>query len=165
MRQLNRLFLYFFVVSSVFTFGCTSEEMGKTGFNVTLSVTGMTRFTSTFGVMKSLEKMDPIIIDDAVYKVTTSVFPFGKIRSETDGPVLENKIGWRFKPDDPKYFRVSLQAVAGADPTNGVNEAISKRVKTALIEAVESAGFEASVESMEVRELTAYRIHRLGLNK
>ena len=70
MRQLNRLFLYFFVVSSVFTFGGTSEEMGETGLDVTLSVTGMTRFTSTFGVMKSLAKMGPIIIDDAVYKVT-----------------------------------------------------------------------------------------------
>ena len=165
MRQLNRLFLCFFVVSSVFTFGCTSEKMGKTGFDVTLSVTGMTRLTSTFGVMKSLEKVDPIVIDDAVYKVTTAGFPFGKISGETDEPVLENKIGWRFKPDEPKYFRVSLQAVAGADPANGVNEAISTRVKTALIEAVESAGFEASVESMKVRESTAYRIHRLGLNK
>ena len=165
MRQLNQLFLCFFVVSSVFTFGCTSEKMGKTGFDVTLSVTGMTRLTSTFGVMKSLEKVDTVVIDDAVYKVTTTMFPFGKISNETDEPVLENKIGWRFKPDEPKYFRVSLQAVAGADPANGVNEAISTRVKTALIEAVESAGFEASVESMKVRESTAYRIHRLGLNK
>ncbi len=164
MRQLNRLFLCFFVVSSVFTFGCTSEKMGKTGFDVTLSVTGMTRFTSTFGVMKSLEKVDTVVIDDAVYKVTTTMFPFGKVSSETDDSVLENKIGWRFKPDEPKYFRVSLQAVAGADPANGVNEAISTRVKTALIEAVESAGFEASVESMKVRESTAYHIHRLGLN-
>ena len=165
MHQLNRLFLCLFVVSSVFTFGCTSEEMGKTGFDVTLSVTGMTRFTSTFSVMKSLEKIDTVVVDDAVFKVTTTMFPFGKVSNETDNSVLENKIGWRFKPDEPKYFRVSLQAVAGADPTNGVNAAISTRVKTALIEAVESAGFEASVESMEVREAVAYRIHRLGLNK
>ena len=165
MRQLNQLFLCLFVVSSVFTFGCTSEEMGKTGFDVTLSVTGMTRFTSTFGVMKSLQKIDTVVVDDAVYKVTTTSFPFGKINNETDDSVLENKIGWRFKPDEPKYFRVRLQAVAGADPANGVNETISQRVKTALIEAVESAGFEASVENMEIRESTAYRIHRLGLNK
>ena len=165
MHQLNRLFLCFFVVLSVFTLGCTSEEMGKTGFDVTLSVTGMTRFTSTFGVMKSLQKIDTVVVDDAVYKVTTTSFPFGKINNETDDSVLENKIGWRFKPDEPKYFRVRLQAVAGADPANGVNETISTRVKTALIEAVESAGFEASVENMEIRESTAYRIHRLGLNK
>ena len=165
MRQLNQLFFCLFVVSSVFTLGCTSEEMGKTGFDVTLSVTGMTRFTSTFGVMKSLEKIDPVVVDDAVFKVTTAWFPFGKISNETDDSVLENKIGWRFKPDEPKYFRVRLQAVAGADPADGVNAPISTRVKTALIAAVERAGFEASIESMEARESIAYRTHRLGLNK
>lgn len=165
MHSLKRFFFCFSVVLFVFTFGCTSEQMGKTGFDVTLSVTGMTRLTSTFSVMKSLEKIDTVVVDDAVYKVTTTSFPFGKISNETDDSVLENKVGWRFKPDEPKYFRVRLQAVAGADPANGVNEAISTRVKTALIEAVESAGFEASVESMKVREATEYRIHKLGLGK
>ena len=165
MHSLKRFFFCFSVVLFVFTFGCTSEQMGKTGFDVTLSVTGMTRLTSTFSVMKSLEKIDTVVVDDAVYKVTTTSFPFGKISNETDDSVLENKVGWRFKPDEPKYFRVRLQAVAGADPANGVNEAISARVKTALIEAVEGAGFEASVESMKVREATEYRIHKLGLGK
>ena len=165
MHHLKRFFSCFFVVLFVFTFGCTTEQMGKTGFDVTLSVTGMTRFTSVYGVMKSVEKIDTVVIDDAVYKVTSIMFPFSKVRNETDGSVLENKIGWRFKPDEPKYFKVSLQAVAGADPANGVNAAISTRVKTALIEAVESAGFEASVESMKVREASEYRVHRLGLNK
>ena len=164
MRQLNRLFLCFFVVSSVFTFGCTSEKMGKTGFDVTLSVTGMTRLTSTFGVMKSLEKVDPIVIDDAVYKVTTTGFPFGKISGETDEPVLENKIGWRFKPDEPKYFKVNVWALPGADPAQGVNEAISARVKAALIEAVKGAGFEASVESMKVYEAASVTRYTLGLD-
>ena len=165
MRYLKRFFPYFFVVLFVFTFGCTSEQMGKTGFDVTLSVTGMTRYTSVYGVMKSVEKIDTIAIGDAVYKVTSTIFPFGKVRNGTDESVLENKIGWRFKPDEPKYFKVSLQAVAGADPAQGVNEVISTRIKTALIEAVESAGFEASVESMKVREASEYRIHKLGLNK
>ena len=164
MRQLNRLFLCFFVVSSVFTFGCASEKMGKTGFDVTLSVTGMTRLTSTFGVMKSLEKVDPIVIDDAVYKVTTAGFPFGKIRGETDEPVLENKIGWRFKPDEPKYFKVNVWALPGAFPAQGVNEAISARVKAALIEAEKGAGFEASVESMKVYEAFSVTRYTLGLD-
>ena len=164
MSHLKRFFLCFFVVSFVFTLGCTSEKLGKTGFDVTLSVTGMTRFTSTFGVMKSLEKMDPIVIDDAVYKVTTISFPFGKVRNETDESVLENKIGWRFKPDEPKYFKVSVWALPGADPAQGANEAISARVKAALIEAVKGAGFEACVESLKVREGVSVTYYKFGSN-
>ena len=164
MRRLNRLFLCFFVVPFVFTLGCTSEKMGNTGFDVTLSVTGMTRFTSAFSVMKSLEKMDPVVIDDAIYKVTTALFPLSKISSETGKSVLENKIGWHFKPDEPKYFKVTVRALPGADPVQGVNDAMSARVKAALIEAVKDAGFAASVESMKAQEGT-YHIRKLGLNK
>lgn len=164
MRRLNRLFLCFFVVPFVFALGCTSEKMGNTGFDVTLSVTGMPRFTSTFSVMKSLEKMDPVVIDDAIYKVTTAWFPLSKISSETSKSVLENEIGWHFKPDEPKYFKVTVRALPGADPVHGVNDAMSARVKAALIEAVKDTGFEASVENIKAQKGT-YHIRKLGLNK
>ena len=58
--------LVLFAVSFVFQIGCTPQAMGKTGFDVKLSVTGMTRITSVFGVMRSLMKTDALVIDDAV---------------------------------------------------------------------------------------------------
>ena len=73
MRQLKWVFvclLGLFVVSSVLGMGCAPQVMGKTGFDVKLSVTGMTRVTSVFGVMWSLMKTDALVVDDAVYKVT-----------------------------------------------------------------------------------------------
>ena len=187
MRQVKWLLICLFIlfaVSLVFKFGCTTEDFGKTGFDITLSVTGMTRVTSAFSVMSSLQKIDNLVIEDATYKVVKATLPFGKLRNEaqvsvkytpstnevsfkkeTDEPtkpVLENKIGWRLKPDEPKYFIVVVQALAGADPANGVSDIIADRVKAALIEAVEDLGFEASVESIEVREATSMKRYTLG---
>ena len=167
MRQLKWLFVclfIFFAVSLVFNVGCTTEEFGKTGFKITLSVTGMTRVTSGFTIMNSLQKIDALVIEDATYKVVTALFPFGRISDENAGPVLENKIGWNLKPNEPKYFVVEVQALAGADPANGVNEAISERVKVALIKNVEDLGFKASVESIEAREATSMKRYTFGSN-
>ena len=189
MRQVKWLLICLFIlfaVSLVFKFGCTTEEFGKTGFDITLSVTGMKRVTSAFSVISSLQKIDNLVIKDATYKVVKATMPFGKVRNEpqvsikytpstnevsfkkeTDEstePVLENKMGWRLKPDEPKYFIVVVQALAGADPANGVSDVISDRVKAALIEAVEDLGFEASVESIEAREATSMKRHTFGFN-
>ena len=187
MRHLKWLFVCLFVLLAVlfvFKFGWISEEFGKTGFDVTLAVTGMTRVTSAFSVMNSLQKIDALVVEDATYKVTKATMPFGKVRNEpqvsikytpstsdvsfekvkdkSDEPVLENKIGWRLKPDEPKYFTVKVWALAGADPANGVSEAISERVKAALIEKVKDLGFEASIESIEAREGTSKKRYTLG---
>ena len=146
MRQLKWLFICLFVLFAVllvFTVGCTTEKFGKTGFDITLSVTGITRVTSGFSIMNALQKIDALVIEEATYKVVIATLPFGKVGDETTDPVLENKIGWNLKPNEPKYFIVEVQALAGADPTNGVSEVISERVKAALIEAVEDLGFEA----------------------
>lgn len=184
MRQLKWLFICLSVllaVSLVFKFGCTTERYGKTGFDIVLAVTGMTRVTSVFSVMNALQKIDALVIDDATYKVIAATLPFGKVKNEsqvtikyphhtekvkdeTTEPVLENKIGWNLNPHEPKYFTVQVQALAGADPTNGVNEVISERVKAALIEAVEKVGFEARVESMEARERTSMKRYTFGSN-
>ena len=151
-----------FAVLIVFKVGCTTEEFGKTGFKVTLSVTGMTQVTSVFSVINSLQKINDLVIEDATYKVVDAILPFGKIGDETNESVLENKIGLRLKPDAPKYFIVKVQALSGADPANGVNKAISERVKVALIEAVADLGFEASIETMEIREATSMKLHKFG---
>ena len=122
MRQLKWLFTCLFVLFAVllvFMVGCTTEEFGKTGFEITLSVTGMTRITSGFSVMNSLQKVDTLVIEDATYKVVRATLPCGKVGDETTDPVLENKIGWNLKSNEPKYFIVEVQALAGADPTNG----------------------------------------------
>ena len=137
MRQLKWVFiclLVLFAMSFVFMKGCTLQAVGKTGFDVELSVTGMKRVTSVFRVMRSLKKTDALVVDDAVYKVT-------QIRAPING--------WRLDPEQPQHFTVEVWALAGADPKHGVNEAISERVKAALIETVEALGFQASVESIE----------------
>lgn len=187
MRPLKWLLVCLFIllaISFVFKFGCVSEEFGNTGFEVTLAVTGMTRATSTFSIINSLQKIDALEVEDATYKVTSAIMPFGKVKNETRAsikyvhstgdvsfekgkdestePVLENKVGWRLKPDEPKYFTVQVWALAGADPADGVNEAISERVKTALIENVKGLGFEASIASIEVREATYMKRYTLG---
>ena len=187
MHRLKWLFICLFIlfaVSLVFKFGCTTEEFGKTGFDVTLAVTGMTRVTSAYRIIHSLQKIDALMIEDATYKVTKATMPFGKVRNEpqvsikyihstgdvsfekvkdkSTEPVLENKIGWRLKPDEPKYFIVTVWALTGADPADGVNEVISERVKAALIEKVKGLGFEASIESIEPREATSMKRYTLG---
>lgn len=189
MRQVKWLLICLFIlfaVSLVFKFGCTTEEFGETGFDITLSVTGMTRVTSAFSVMSSLQKIDNLVIEDATYKVVTATMPFGKVRSEpqvsikytpstnevslkkeTDEstePVLENKMGWHLKPDEPKYFIVVVQALDGADPANGISDVISDRVKATLIEVVEDLGFQACVESIEAREATSMKRYTFGFN-
>ena len=148
MRQLKWVFvclLGLFVVSSVLGMGCAPQVMGKTGFDVKLSVTGMTRVTSVFGVMRSLVKTDALVIDDAVYKVTRLEAPLN---------------GWRLDPDEPQRFTVEVWALRGSDPALGANEAISERVKAALIKTVEDSGFQASVESIEPRKVA----HKLVTN-
>ena len=148
MRQLKLVFvclLVLFVVSSVLGMGCTPQVLGKTGFDVKLSVTGMTRVTSVFGVMRSLMKTDALVIDDAVYKVTQLEAPLN---------------GWHLDPDEPQSFTLEVWALRGSDPAQGANEAISERVKAALIETVEDLGFQASVESIEPRKVA----HKLVIN-
>ena len=86
MRQLKWLFICLFVLFAVllvFTVGCTTEKFGKTGFDITLSVTGMTRVTSGFSIMNSLQKIDALVIEDATYKVVRATLPFGKVGDET----------------------------------------------------------------------------------
>ena len=148
MRQSKWVFiclLGLFVVSSVLGMGCAPQVMGKTGFDVKLSVTGMTRVTSVFGVMRSLVKTDALVIDDAVYKVTRLEAPLN---------------GWHLAPDEPQRFTVEVWALRGSDPAPGANEAISERVKAALIKTVEDSGFQASVESIEPRKVA----HKLVTN-
>lgn len=141
MRQLKWVFVYLlilFAMSFVFLKGCTPQVMGKTGFDVELSVTGMTRVTSVFSVMRSLKKSDALVVDDAVYKVT-------QIRAPING--------WHLDPDAPQKFTFKAWALRGKDPAQGVNAAISERVKAVLIEIVEDLGFQASVESIEPRKV------------
>ena len=148
MRQLKWVLvclLGLFIVSSVLGMGCTPQVMGKTGFDVKLSVTGMTRVTSVFGVMRSLMKVDALVVDDAVYKVTRLVAPLN---------------GWHLDPDEPQDFTVEVWALKGKDPVQGVNKAISARLKAALIETVEDLGFQANVESIEPRKVA----HKLVTN-
>ena len=148
MRQLKWVFvclLGLFVVSSALGMGCTPQVMGKTGFDVKLSVTGMTRVTSVFRVMRSLMKTDALVVDDAVYKVTRLEAPLN---------------GWHLAPDEPQRFTVEVWALRGSDPALGANEAISERVKAALIKTVEDLGFQASVESIEPRKVA----HKLVTN-
>ena len=184
MRQLKWLFISLSVllaISLVFKLGCTTEEYGKTGFDIVLSVTGMTRVTSAFSVMNSLQKVKALDIEGATYKVIGTTLPFGKVKNEsqvtikyshhnekvqveTTKPILKNKIGWNLNPNESKYFTVQVRALAGTDPANGVNEAISERVKAALIEAVENVGFEARVESIEAREATSVKRYTFGSN-
>ena len=148
MRQLKWVFvclLVLFTVSFVFQMGCTPQVLGKTGFDVKLSVTGMTRVTSVFRVMRSLQKGDALVIDDAAYKVTQLEAPLN---------------GWHLDPDEPQHFTIEVWALRGSDPAQGVSEAISERVKAALIKTVEDLGFQASVESIEPRKVD----HKLVIN-
>ena len=136
--------LVLFAMSFVFV-SCTPQVMGKTGFDVELSVTGMTRVTSVFSVMRSLKKSDALVIDDAVYKVTQLEAPLN---------------GWHLDPDEPQRFTVEVWALRGSDPAQGANEAVSERMKASLIKTVEDLGFQASVESIEPRKVT----HKLVIN-
>lgn len=148
MRQLKCVFiclLVLFALSFVFTIGCTPQVMGKTGFDVELSVTGMTRVTSVFRVMGSLTKSDALVIDDAVYKVTRLQAPLN---------------GWHLDPNEPQRFTVEVWALRGSDPAQGANAAISERVKAALIKTVEDLGFQASVKSIEPRKVA----HKFVMN-
>ena len=148
MRQLKWVFvclLVLFTVSFIFSIGCTPQVLGKTGFDVKLSVTGMTRVTSVFSVMRSLQKADALVIDDAVYKVTRLEAPLN---------------GWHLDPDEPQHFTIEVWALRGSDPAHGVSEAISERVKAALIKTVEDLGFQASVESIKPRKVD----HKLVIN-
>ncbi len=148
MRQLKWVFiclLVLFAMSFVFTIGCTPQIMGKTGFDVELSVTGMTRVTSVFRVMGALKKSDALVIDDAVYKVTQLKAPLN---------------GWHLDPDEPQHLTVEVWALRESDPAQGANAAIADRVKAALIKTVENLGFQASVESIEPRKVA----HKLVIN-
>ena len=149
MRQLKWVFaclLVLFVVSVVLGIGCAPQVLGKTGFDVELSVTGMTRVTSVFRVMGALlKKSDALVIDDAVYKVTQLEAPLN---------------GWHLDPDEPQRFTVEVWALRGSDPAQGANAATSERVKAALIKTVENLGFQASVESIEPRKV----VHKFVMN-
>ena len=141
MRQLKWVFVCFlvlFIGLYVLGVGCTPRVMGKTGFDVELSVTGIKRLTSVFRVMWSLKKADALVVDGAVYEVVQVEAPLN---------------GWHLDSDEPQDFTVEVWALKGKDPAQGVNAATAARVKTALIEVVERLGFEASVESIEPREV------------
>ena len=141
MRQLKWVFvclLVLFIGLYVVGVGCTPRVLGKTGFDVELSVTGMKSVTSVFRVMWSLKKADALVVDDAVYEVVQLEAPLN---------------GWHLDPDEPQNFTVELWALKGKDPAQGVNEATASRLKTALIEVVERLGFEASVKRIEPREV------------
>ena len=141
MRQLKWVFvclLVLFIGAYVVGVGCTPRVLGKTGFDVELSVTGMKSVTSVFRVMWSLKKADALVVDDAVYEVVQLEAPLN---------------GWHLDPDEPQNFTVELWALKGKDPAQGVNEATAARLKTALIEVVERLGFEASVKRIEPREV------------
>ena len=147
MRQLKWALvclLVLFAMSFVFM-SCTPQVMGKTGFDVELSVTGMTRVTSVFRVMGSLKNSDALVIDDAVYKVTRLKAPLN---------------GWHLDPNAPQRITVEVWALRGSDPVQGANAAIAERVKAALIKTVEDLGFQASVESIEPRKV----VHKLVMN-
>ena len=174
-KRLYICLLIVLAVPLVLKFGCMPQVLGKTGFDVTLSVTGMTRLTSVYRVLYSLKKIDALVIDDATYKVAQAVLPFGEVNRKrqssikhvpstgeisfekgTDAPsepTLRNEIGWHLKPDEPKYFTVKVWTLKGKEPAERVNAATAARVKTALIEVVERLGFEASVVSIEPREV------------
>ena len=140
MRQLKWVFaclLVLFAMSSVFM-SCTPQVMGKTGFDVELSVTGMTRVTSVFGVMRALKKADALVVDDAVYKVTQLVAPLN---------------GWHLDPDEPQKFTIKVWALRGKDPAQGANAAIAERLKAVLIKTVEDLGFQANVKRIEPRKV------------
>ena len=141
MRQLKWVLvclLVLFAVSYFLGIGCRPQVMGKTGFDVELSVTGMTRLTSVFSVMRSLKKVKALVVDDAVYKVTQLKAPLN---------------GWHLDPDEPQNFTIKVWALRGKDPAQGVNEAISERLKAVLIKTVEDLGFQASVESIAPRKV------------
>ncbi|MDE0684791.1 MAG: hypothetical protein OXI63_17875 [Candidatus Poribacteria bacterium] len=166
-KRLYICLLIVLAVPLVLKFGCMPQTLGRTGFGVTLSVTGMTRFTSVFRVLYALQKIDALVIDDATYKVTEARLPVGEVNRKpqisikhvpstgeisfekvTDAPtepILRNEIGWHLKPDAPKYFTVEVWALAGADPKQGVNEAISERVSAVLIETVERSGLQTYI--------------------
>ena len=147
MRQLKCVFiclLVLFAMSFVFM-SCTPQVMGKTGFDVELSVTGMTRVTSVFRVMGALKNSDALVIDDAVYKVTQLQAPLN---------------GWHLDPEEPQKFTLKVWALRGKDPAQGANAAISERVKAALIKTVEDLGFQASVKSIEPRKVA----HKFVMN-
>lgn len=147
MRQLKWVFvclLVLFAMSFVFM-SCTPQVMGKTGFDVELSVTGIKRITSVLRVMRSLKKNDALVVDGAVYKVT-------QIRAPING--------WHLDPEQPQHFTLEIWALRGKDPAQDVDQVISERVKAALIETVEDLGFQASVESIEPRKV----VHKLVIN-
>lgn len=120
----------------IFKFGCIPQKLGKTGFDVTLSVTGMTRVTSPFRVMHSLNKINPLVIEDATYKVTRISMPFH----------------FRYEPNQPVSFEVEIWALHGNDPTYSTSEDLSKHVEAALIKAIQRLGFEASIQSIIPRK-------------
>ena len=122
---------------SVFKFGCIPQKLGKTGFDVTLSVTGMTNVTSPFRVMHSLNKISPLVIKDATYKVTRIIMPFD----------------FRFEPNQPISFEVNIWALHGKDPTQSTSEDQSILVEAALIDAIQRLGFEASIDSIIPRKV------------
>ncbi len=186
MRRLKWLFISLLImlaVALVLKLGWITEELGKTGYDVTLSVTGMTRLTSMFSVLNALQKIDKLVIDDAAYEVINVMLPLGKkkgvemiytpstgersfkqLTDESTEPVFENKIGLRLKPDEPKYFTLKVWALADSDPADGVNDAFSERVKDVLIKAVEDLGFEASIVHLEAREATSMKRSRFRFN-
>jgi len=128
----------------VFKFGCIPQKLGKTGFDVTLSVTGMTSVTSPFRVMHSLNKINPLVIKEATYKVTKITMPFD----------------FRFEPNQPVSFEVEIWALHGKDPTYSTSENLSILVKAALIEAIQRLGFETSIDSIIPRKvLSKYAIN------
>lgn len=87
--------------------------------------------------MHSLNKISPLVIKDATYRVTRFIIPFN----------------FRFEPNQPASFEVKIWALHGKDPTHSTSEDQSLLVEAELIEAIQSLGFEASIDSIIPRKV------------
>ncbi len=154
MFQLRNLLIALVVLMTLV--GCSSRN---SGFDVLISITGMTRGTSIFSVMKTLKSVEAFEINEARYKVTGVRFPLtdrdyqiedGKGTNEPPRTIfIANKIRWRLQPNQPKYlFVVVLAEMKGVDKLT-VTEALVARVTNSLLPTVEQLGFEGKVESIK----------------
>lgn len=123
-------------IFGVFGVGCVPRIMGKTGYDVTLAVTGMKHLTTVFGFARSLKKTNALVLDEVVYKVTKMTMPIN---------------GWHLDPDEPQYFTFTVMALPESEPAQGAKD-LSARMTQVLIDVVDSLGFQGRVESIEVLE-------------
>ena len=129
-----------FCLSYIFGIWRAPRVMGKTGYDVTLAVTGMTHLTTVFRFSRSLRKTNALVLDGVVYKVTKITLPIN---------------GWNLDPDEPQYFTLRVRALPESEPAQGGAKAISARMTAVLIDFVDSLGFQGRVESIEPFEASS----------